>query len=444
MRKFGTIDIECSNSMLMSSAITELKELPYRSLNIKCLELLNDKSFLKIRRILQRYEWNVEELRVHNFEMNRLVDFLISVPNLAHLELKDCFQTSKITKIKIDFPNLKCLKIWRGSEFVNLIKSHQIQSLTLKVDKSVPANRNWKKFLGTCDKLIELVIFNYNFNFHLTDFNFHLAKLEIHGCYQQEKFEEFLITQKETLKVLRLFSVHFEGIYEFVAFNLAVEEFQLTSTIKGIMLTQQFNQSIKNIKLDFRIFDLSSLEYYYKVVLSLQAVETLEIILPTNRYEDDQFSIQILKFVVFSMPKLKTLILNLSDNINFWLLDGLKDERIERVENLSIGIYNPSNSIYSLHQTVENINFLNIFPNVKLLKLKNILKVSSVQLETIIKSLIYLKEIHVEGRIHISDSTADLILNSKIKKIMINNVYGVNEIPEKLENSKIKICIKKI
>lgn len=400
MKRFGYVFMDNYQDPTHSIAVESFKILPRQKLFIG---LLTSEMFLKAEECLKIYGSHIEKIYIEHSDTDEMLSLFPLVPNLNDLMVHSLSEAQTHRKSKVDIPNLKILEVVTGNEFISFIGLHKIEKLIISETRN---DEKWKEFLVTCNELKELVLNRIFFNFKLKCFNFRLTKFVLNDqdyqTFQHEDLREFLLTQRETLRILKLTQNHHDGLFEFVAFNLEVVEFSCDVSLEGLIERQKFNKTIIKQKIFISNVDYSSLSYYRKVFWSLLAIEALELeIIKHINEEEDSIVFEIIKLVASSMPKLKSLVLKYDEGLSSVPAEALRGIRLKQIEFL--GTTSITNQIIQL------------FPNVKKLHFNG--NISGDVLESILQSQIHLEEIATYD-IMLDVKTVELLINSHVRKII--------------------------
>lgn len=366
----------------IQSALEEFQRLPLQSLDILFPKDAND-----LKTLMESYGSNIERLHIIGFEINILMRLLAFTPNINHLELHAFDSPSNSSSdSKINLPQLKSLKLINAVEFIKNINCHEMKEIS--IFESHPQT-DWSFFKEFSLQRSFLTNVSLASNIRLTKF-----ELVDSDTFPQQDMQEFLLTHKETLKVLKIWGLwghrKYVGIIEFVAFELKVEEFHTSVERQGMIEEQKVNRSIKLLEL--RNFHCT-------------------------------ISVSTLGVFASMIPNLKSLILDCYkglENDAGNLLTGVRFEKVEYFETAIL----PSMDIFQL------------FPNVKRLKIKKS-NIPASALKHILESQIHLEEISAES-FNFDDETVDLILrkDSNIRRITTSRDSS-QTFPAKLKQSRI-------
>lgn len=391
--------------MSIQSALEELQKLSNRNLRIY---FLNNALPSNLKTFMGTYGSNIETLRVFEFNIGALLSLMALTPNLNKLKIDSAMasDTGSNRNFKIDLLQLKTLKIFDATKLMKYIQCPQLEKLSISEDRpnvdlgSLVISGNVK----------ELSLVGPFPNFKLSASSLRLTKFELvenDPSIPQNELREFLLTQKEFLKVLKVLQRGRVGLFEFVASKLKVEDFCTYVELSDSTEELKVNKSIKKLRL---CGSGASAQYYRNIFQNLQAIEALEII--TLEFSISTFAI---------LPNLKSLIFGCNAHFEIDDLNVLEKVRFEQVECL---------------QTRPNLQILQLFPNVKKLKIISE-PISASTLKTILQLQKHLEEITAKS-IAFDDETVELLLQSKIRKIATSLEHSEEQpLPNELKQSKI-------
>lgn len=271
-------------------------------------------------KIIDFHKKNIKDLMLKNLQLKFVVKILKRCKNLTKLDCEGLY--GSCDENQVEFPGLKELKIYYESDLV--IKAENLENLLLNSVLKI------EEILKLYPKVKHLKIENIQDNFKFTPITQKLTKLEIkfyNYNYWMENLNliQLLISQKENLRELILYTKNHEHEIEFAIHEMKVEKLTIQTT-ENFERKFKVNESIKNltIKDDEELENVE--EKILKILQVCQKVENLTLDLQHGEFD------KILEIIPQVYPELK----NLNIFVRFYSLKSRKKINLSSIENLSV------------------------------------------------------------------------------------------------------------
>lgn len=359
--------------------------------------------------------------------------FLLNFTNLTCLILNQSNMTLPDDLEVINLPNLTELSASGYFWVLKLIKNHKVKKFHcndggMKFFNDLDVLQN---FFHTCHDLKHLILTSKIPNFNYTDFGFELEILEVKDSKPPKNFKDFLESQKNSLKTLKLFIDKVDDeISHLIYFEMKLEKLlDCRKSFRKVESDLKINKTVKSLTIPSKK-EIKNLKFFETILIFCESLEFLDTTLVHGKEKE---SLEIIS----KIPKLKVLVLRDLIGENFGDFE-LSEETKFDVEKM----------IIYAKVTPSIINLINQCPNLKNLQIFDEsygeTKITSNDFKNIFSSCPKLTKLYICSHLKLRAETIKVLANVDrilYLKMEVNNLKIYSQAIESLMNTKTRLTV---